>query len=493
MNKITKGQLLILSLILIGFFAQALFTFNSTNQIRYEELSESVRNVYWYANHLVFSGINAHLGWYFTLNTIYQTFGFKFETVQYFRLALHLVSIICLILFLKKYFRLTSLIIPLLAILLSPTLLYFNSLKTHFGIDLTYLPICLFLLDRVNFSKKNLATYLNTSLFWILAMLAWSSYPSFIYFLPSLTILFLYKLLHQKEFSKPDLLKIGAISLTSFLLPILLLSLPIENKELLLHDPISGGGLFQGSGQFNLGSLSEITARVIETFKAFLGMAPSLLYELSEPDFSHLWPFISIAVSIIGVSWLALVKKQFRLLYFSIWLVFLINLLVIALAIDDAGPASARRATGWLVSFYACYFLLWLQIPSLKFKSKVWELILIFLLLLLPLHHIIFFPKNLIHLKDFSVDREDIWFGQAENPDAALGQYLTKITQQDLKLVGVYPNNSDFGLIYSWVYGAVKGTCYWNKLDCKNLLGLDRSSGKFVILDLQNVNYLHHN
>ena len=89
--------------VLISIIAQALFILNSQSQIRYEELAESVRNVFWLQNGLIYDGVSSNVGWYGTILGIYNLFGFHLFATQYFRLVLHLISIICLGLVLKRF------------------------------------------------------------------------------------------------------------------------------------------------------------------------------------------------------------------------------------------------------------------------------------------------------------------------------------------------------------------------------------------------------
>ena len=135
------------------FLAQTVFTLSSTSQIRYEELAESVRNVFWLQHRLIYDGISSNVGWYGTLLVIYNLFGFSLNTAKFFRLAIHSVSLLFLALLLRQYLGTKRAWLPLLAIGLSPTIIFFNSLQTSFGIDCDYLIISIYILTKIHFNK----------------------------------------------------------------------------------------------------------------------------------------------------------------------------------------------------------------------------------------------------------------------------------------------------------------------------------------------------
>ena len=111
----------------IIFTLQLIFTFNSMSQIRYEELAESVRNVYWFQNHIVYDGVSSNVGWYSILALFYKLFGFSLFSAKILRLIISFISIFCLALLLKKYIGTKKAFLPLVAIGLSPTLLFFST------------------------------------------------------------------------------------------------------------------------------------------------------------------------------------------------------------------------------------------------------------------------------------------------------------------------------------------------------------------------------
>src|SRR3990167_8315260 len=177
------------------FLFQLVLTLRSMNQIRFEELMESVTSVYWFAHRSVFYGAYTNVGWYAILLFIYKLFGFTLFTAKYYRLILHLVALFSLAALLRKYLGEKKALIPLIVIALSPTVLFFNTLQATFGTDLQYFPILLYWVDRFTF-KKTLMEGAKQFFAGAFAMIALMSYPTFVYFLP---VLFLFYFIKAKK------------------------------------------------------------------------------------------------------------------------------------------------------------------------------------------------------------------------------------------------------------------------------------------------------
>src|SRR6516225_2390686 len=120
-------------------------TATSMHEIRYEELAESVRNVFWLSHRLVYDGVSSNVGWYGLLLFVYQLFGFSLFSAKFVKLGLYLIGISCAADILRRFMDVRTAIVPLIAIGLSPTLLYMEALQTSYGVDLPYAAICLWL------------------------------------------------------------------------------------------------------------------------------------------------------------------------------------------------------------------------------------------------------------------------------------------------------------------------------------------------------------
>ena len=132
-------------LVAILFMAQAAYTMGGLERLWYEELAEGIRNPFWLDRRLVYDGVSSNVGWYGLILLVYKVFGFSTYAAKYVRLALHVPFLVCSALLLKRWIGLRRAWAPLLAVGLSPTLLYFNNLGTSYGTDVELFPVVLFL------------------------------------------------------------------------------------------------------------------------------------------------------------------------------------------------------------------------------------------------------------------------------------------------------------------------------------------------------------
>lgn len=455
-------------LIVILFVLQAVFTFNSMNQIRYEELAESVRNPFWFHNRLMYDGLSGSISWYGLQALIYNIFGFHLYTAKFIRLALYLVSLLCLASILKKHLGKKIAWLPLLTIGLSPTILYFNTLQTTYGIDLQLLPIILWLF------QKNVLVMSGA---WFLAMIAWLAYPTFIFYLPLLAILYLRHFFNSWK----KLL----LSMTLFILPLILTFIYIENTKSLINDPVSGSGLFRGGVRSGIDLAIFFPSLQITLSDLFI-KANSYYFEAYKVEFSDYYPLISVILVIYLSIYLYFKKTKFRFALNLTYLLFILGLIVPHITGGDFNFAGIRRATPILASFYAL-FCLGLKIG----KLKKW---LFLIMLILPVHHILVYPANLAHIKDLSPYREKLWFEIEKNPQDSLKKFVDQVQKSDLTLACKDQTGQTVSCRYSEIYAGVAGSCLWNRLECHNILGLNQNSKKIIPLsvDLWNSYQLGH-
>src|SRR5215831_541258 len=158
------------------------------HQIRYEELAEAVRSVWWLDQRVVYDGVYTNVGWYGTLLILYKLFGFSIFTAKYVRLALHLIGLYCIAGILRRAMSPGAAIVPLVLIGLSPTLLYFDSVQTSYAMDLSYAAICLLLLLSIKFEAASWRDYAVAFAGGVVAIVAAMSYPAFLFYVPSLVL-----------------------------------------------------------------------------------------------------------------------------------------------------------------------------------------------------------------------------------------------------------------------------------------------------------------
>ncbi len=431
------------------FIAQLIFTLNSTSQIRYEELAESVRNPFWLENRLIYDGTSSNIGWYGSLLIVYKIFGFGLFHAKYFRLFLHLISMVCLALVLRRFLSPKQAIVPLLVIGLSPSLLFLNTLETSYGTDLQYFPICLFLILSSKIWLRLLGCFI--------AMIAWMSYPTFLFYLPVLAFL---NLRHLRS------LRYLSFSLGCFFAPLILGFLYLKSREILFFDPNLSSGIFRGAGTFAF-NVDALSANLGGLFKDLFNAGQSYHFEINSGEFSLIFPIIAVILVFIIV-----LKKRNKWIILSlVSMVFV--LFLSSLTLDPSGQPGMRRYTPVLVAFYALFVIAW---QSGVFKK--WGMVILSLLLL---HHLIVYPINLIHLKDPSPNAYPIWF--TPSPSGAgfnsFDSLVDTVQKEDLKLVC-----SGYCRVVE-AYAAVAGTCTWNHLNCHQILGLDPRTNQLIPLSTQ--------
>lgn len=461
--------------IFLLFILQAVYTFNSTNQIRYEELVESIRNVYWMQEGLVYDGISTNIGWYATLLYIYKIFGFGLHTAKYFRLILHLISLFCLVSLLKKYLEKTKSLIPLIIIGLSPTWLYFNTLQTSYGIDLQYFPICLWLLTVIKF-KQSFWDIFKNFLFFFLIMLAWMSYPVFIAYIPSLLICYIWRAgkLFKKQFANLAA-AILLVDLAAFFLPLIIGTTLISNDNILWSDPVTKGGIFRGAGRF-IFEFKFLAANLGGLFKDLFFTGSSYHFELIAVEFSGLYSpvFVIFILSIIIYLLFFGTRKDKYLI--GLFLLILFFAFITNFSLDPTGKPGIRRNTPLLSVFYGFLVISWNYINSKNIK-KLWVKIFLgsFFILFL-IHHLWAWPKNLLSLKNPSKYRDGAWFMlDEESPSKSFKKLTGTILFEDLILTCDQCR-------YSEIYGALAGYCRWNNLSCRQIIGFDYKSKKHIPL-----------
>ncbi len=475
------------------FFAQWIFTANSMSQIRYEELAESVRNPFWLQNHTIYDGVSSNVGWYGTLLVIYKILGFTLNTAKIYRLVLSLISLFSLAALLKKFLGEKYAWIPLVTIGLSPTLLYFNTLQTSYGLDLQYFPITLYLLSTIDF-KKLWNSLFKQSLVFTIAMIAWMSYPTFVFYLPILGLVYLYQIKTQKVYRNFLLLAGGIlVSFISFAAPVVLAFLYVKDKNLLFYDPKVQSGIFRGAGTLYL-NWGNFWQNFSGTLGDLFNSAGSYYFEVSVVDFSHLLPLLAVFfVVILGIV-LTFHQKKARFPLILIWLVFITSLILANLTFDPSGKPGIRRSTSLLASVYALFTVCWYYTAKWKTENSSLKVFVVALLLIIPFHHLLAIPFNLGNLTVSSPYRYSLLFDAADTPAKSLDLFIDAARKQDLKLGCKDKDGKEATCRYVEGYAAVAGSCLWNNLNCRPILGYDDKKQEFIPLkvDLWETYYWNH-
>lgn len=154
-------------------------------------------------------------------------------------------------------------------------------------------------------------------------------------------------------------------------------------------------------------------------------------------------------------------------------------LVLSSFTLDPSGAPGMRRYTPVLAAFYTLFVLSWGNLGNRgNWINKG-------ILGLLLVHHLVVYPINLIHLKDPSPNKEPLWFSRLETPQKSLDSLLDSVQKEDLKLVCLDQSNQPFYCRISEVYAAVAGTCLWNNLSCRQILGYDHIKGGLIPLSTE--------
>lgn len=434
-------------------------------QIRYEELAESVRNVWWLQQRTIYDGISSNVGLYAPLLAIYNIFGFSLFTAKVFRLGLQLVSLLCLAAILKRFLPVKYAWFPLVTIGLSPTILYFTTIQTQYGIDMQYLPIVVYLLMLQN------SIALGAS--WAIAMLALMSYPTFLFYLPALVVLSV----RQRSQTTKNIL----ISVCSFLAPLVAVFVFVKNRQLLILDSHNNGGIFRGGGQIMFSG--EVFVKSIEgLFSDLFVRANSYYFEVAKVEFSDVYPVATVALVVILAVYLFLKARGYRMVVGLAFFTFAFTIIVYGFSFDPSLAPGMRRASAVLATFYVLFTAVWHFVTRWHTKKPYVRWVTMAVLALLPLHHLIVLPFNVDGLKKPSLYRETSWFTIADTPTKSLDRIVEAATKEDLRLGCQTSVGQVVVCRLSEVYAAVAGSCEWNRLPCKNITALDPKTGKLIKL-----------
>lgn len=465
-NQETSNQyrwLVFAFVVVISLLLQYLLLRAADLHIRTEEISESVRNVWWFINGQVFHGANAHIGWYAPLAILYKIFGFSFVVARWYRFFLHAVSIIAAAILIKKYigYRFGSILLASWA--WSPTLLAFNAQALGLGIDLQFLPLCLLFLDKA-VENKNGFSLIFLGLSAMIAMIAALSYPTFLYYIPVLILLY--------SFGVKRLLwnQVG-VGIASFLLPLLLGIVYIQNRSLLLFDSGNGAGLFRGAGAIQV-TRTLFWERIVQTISTLIVNTPSYYYEVQFSDFSHIIPAFGIIVALSVVFIYRKTNKKVRVWGGLLCLLFFLCALVVGLTRDPSGFVSnMRRGTGIITVAYGTIALCLYIISQKKWIAWVWVIWIFFACI--PLHHLLVYEKNRVVIEK-GIDQEQSWFGDtSHNPMDILSSYVARITRKDIYVACEGAVDESSNCLYVNVYSPIQMYCLYNHVSCHRMWARD--------------------
>lgn len=470
-------------LVLAIWLIQVALTYQTLPFYRFEDGGQNATAVYWFANREVAIITSTFFGWYALLHSVYSIFGFSIDIAHYVRLAVHAVSLLSLAYLLKKYLGYGRAIVPLVTLGLSPTLTHFVTYSSQYGFELQLLPICLVLIDFLNFERKCLAITIETAL-WFLAMFGLLTFSTFTFFLPALGILYLAKL--QPLIKKREWVFVIThclISSAAFLAPLAAGLLYFANPQQLFYSPgTDSGGLFR-SGSKLVFDMNVFWPGIVGTFKDLFLDGYSYYYQAKNGEFSYILPGVTFFfVLTLGILW-PIRLKHHRLLLLIIWTTILANLLIANFGVDLSGLPGIRRNTAALAGFLALYVLIWKRVTTKQINYTA-----IVILLLLPLHHLLVLPDNYSHLSSPGHFLNDKRFATSGTPQKYFEEKLSILTREDLYLDCREAYNLETeGCSYQNIFSTLAASCMYNKLPCHAIHAYDPLLDKFIPLNIESL------
>ncbi len=440
---------------------QLVYILASNNQIRTEELAESIRNVFWLDQGLIYDGVSSNVGYYGLLLIVYKLFGFSIHAAKYVRLVIYFAAMYSLAAVLRNLMQTVPALIILTTIGLSPTILFFDTIQTSFGMDVLYGIICLLMLLNMQFDGciKDLALAFGLG---FIAMLAAMSYPAFLPYLPSLAILYVYGWWSRN--SKPRKAKQVVVSAffstAGFSLPLVIALSYLKDPRKLLNDPVTGAGLFRGGGKLHP-NIQSLGNSVYQSLADILQQGTSYYYYLQHPDFSG-WPIWIAGLIALGLGVFIAVKKPgLRFALFLAGFHTLLNLLLPSFAPNLPG---IRRSTGLLFGLYAFYAVVVFGLfteTSLKNLKWAGAAACVFF----TVSNLTGYWTNMVAVALPVVPYADTtWFAAKETPSRSL-QYWLAVTAKGMPLKCYdAATRSPVPCQYATIYAAIAGYRHWNGL-----------------------------
>jgi hypothetical protein len=449
------------------------------NQIRYEEIAEGVRSVYWLDQRFVYDGVYTNVGWYGTLLIVYKIFGFSLFTAKFVRLAIHLAGLLSIAGILRRAMDVRAAVVPLVLIGLSPTLLYFDSLQTTYALDVMYAAICLRLLIAIDIASPAAPDFLLAALVGAVAMIAATSYPAFLVYLPSLAIVAIWL---TKRAGAPLLsattARLAISGLVGMATPLIAVFAYIQTPRLLIYDPDTHAGLFRAGGQLGfdpaaLGASLHVVARDL-----FI-QGSSYYDEVSHPDFSGPIAIAGLCGLVATIVYLAVSKRADRTLLAAAGLLLVASAIAPNLSIQ--GEPGLRRCTGLLSAYFVLFAMAW-RFYATRSQRNLWTSAGMVLCVLLPIGNALKLPSLSSDVGAPSVYRNVDWFAIEVTPVASLDRLLARLDEgQGLSC----PRDSENRVTpcrYQEAYAALAGYRKWNGFPSIDIHAADWRTGDDIIL-----------
>ena len=465
-------------LVLLLFLPQAAYTWVGLERLWYEELAEGIRNPFWLDHRFVYDGASTNVAWYGLVLLADKVFGFSPYAGKYVRLVLHVPFLVCSALALERWVGVRKAWLPLVAVGLSPTLLYFNNLSIPSGVDVQLAPVFIWLI-AVICARAHAASRLvplGECLIGAAAMVACLTYPSFLLCLPVLAGVYI--ILRRPVATSRLFADFGYMAL-GFALPFGAVVAYLSDRRSFLLDPTTNGtGVFRGGGGQGVSlDPNGMWRSTVQVLHDLFVRGESYYFGLPTVEFSGRLGLIAawgIIVGAIVAGWKWKPARQALALAGCLCL-----LAVVAPAASWHLPG-LRRSTPFIAGAYVLMACVW-AMPIfddpvgrvLAWTGKA-------ACVLLLVHHVMAYSPNLRYLVDETRKVRDPWFYQFGDPSQTV-----RILAREWVLTGKpLACGATSSCRFSEVYGAVAGYLKWSGLGEPPVLAVDMSSGRVIKLDI---------
>jgi hypothetical protein len=468
-----------LPLLLTG--VQYLVTVTSMHEIRLEELAESVRNVFWLSDRLVYDGASSNVGWNGMLLIIYKLFGFSLFAAKFVKLGLHFLGLMCAADILRRCMGIRTAIVPLVAIGLSPTLLYLDSLQTPNGVDLAYSAICLWLVLSIRPDTHSPLELGKTFVCGGIAMIGAMSYPTFLLYWPSLLLVWIWRM-RQNERAEQSAWWMARQTLSGtagLAFPLVIAFAYVVTPRLLILDPATHSGLFRGAGVFSLDA-TTLRYSLSVVLHDLLVRGQSYYFEVTRPDFSG--PLAIAGLCCVGATTIYLLLKgqADKTIVLAPLLLLALSLAVPSLSL---GAPGIRRATGILVAYFVLFSAAWYFYRAVAAPSMIWvRWSGMLLCLLVPLDHALKLPSLVDDLASDHAEKGIGWFAIAATPTKSLEVLLKRLDRGQPLSCPIDDQGRIVPCRYQEVYAAIAGYRLWNSHSTADIHALDWKTGSDIVL-----------
>ena len=454
-------------------------TQSGLHQIRYEELAEAVRSVWWLDQRVVYDGVYTNVGWYATLLIVYKLLGFSIFTAKYVRLVLHLAGLYAIAGVLRRAMSPGAAIVPLVLVGLAPTLLYFNSVETSYAVDVSYAAICLLLVVSIDFASPRSLDYVKAFAAGLVAMIAAMSYPSFVFYVPSLAIVTLWLMARAgaSVLSRPTA-RLSAAHLAGLALPLTGVLLYVRNPRLLLFDPDTHAGLFRAGGHLGFAPAILQHSLAIVLHDLFV-QGQSYYYEVTRPEFAGWLAIAGLAGVLCTVAYVVASKQADVTIVVAAVVLLATSLIVPNLSVE--GAPGLRRCTGVLAAYFVLFAIAWRFHATLS-RRTFWRSTGLALCLLLPLDSALKLPSLVDDEGAKSVFRNNDWFVGPDGPPDAVNHFVDLVDHGELLSCPLDAEERPTPCRFQEIYPAVAGYRKWNGLAPVDIHARDWRSGRDIVL-----------